>query len=242
MDSKWDIRTKLLLGENAIEKLSKSHVLIVGLGGVGAYAAEMLCRAGIGTMTLVDGDTVQPSNRNRQLVALISTEGRAKTSILSERFYDINPYIKLNIFQEYLKGTRIKEILDINYDYVIDAIDSLSPKVFFIRQCLTNKLPIVSSMGAGGKLDPSQVLVADISESYNCALARMLRKRLHKFKIISGFKVVFSPEPAAGDIELTGNEQNKKSIIGTISYMPAVFGCFCASVVINDLIYNFSKG
>jgi tRNA A37 threonylcarbamoyladenosine dehydratase len=233
----WLERTHILLGDEKLAKLQNAHVLVVGLGGVGAYAAEQIARAGVGQMTIVDGDIVQPSNRNRQLPALFSTQGMAKAEVVSRRLLDINPELKLTVVGTFLKDEAIPELLSTRFDYVVDAIDTLSPKVYLIMTALEKGYPLISSMGAGGKLDPSKIAVADISESYNCNLARMIRKRLSKFGIKKGFDVVFSSElvPREFIIETEG-EQNKKSTVGTISYLPAVFGCFLASVVIRNLI------
>ena len=237
MKKNWQERTALMVGEAGVEKLRNAHVLVVGLGGVGAYAAEQLCRAGIGQMTIVDGDVVETTNRNRQLPALISSEGRPKAEILEQRFRDINPDIHLRVINEYLKDDRMVEILDeARYDYVVDAIDTLSPKVFLIYHSLQRGFPIVSSMGAGGKFDPSLVQVSDISKSFNCKLARMLRKRLYKLGVRKGVPVVFSPEEVDKDRVKIEEGQNKKSTVGTISYMPPLFGCFCSSVVIRSLL------
>ena len=226
-----------MLGEEGLKKLAKAHVLVIGLGGVGAYAAEQLCRAGVGQLTIVDGDVVEQTNRNRQLPALASNEGESKAEILGKRFLDINPGLKIKIVNEYLKEDRMVEILNESaFDYVVDAIDTLTPKVFLISHSLQSKLPIVSSMGAGGKFDPSQVQSSDISKSYNCRLAKMIRKRLHKIDIRKGVKVVFSPEEVDPKRVRIEEGRNKKSAIGTISYMPPIFGCYCASVVIQDLL------
>jgi len=234
--TEWLSRTELLLGEEKIKGLQQSNVLVVGLGGVGAYAAEMICRAGVGSMTIVDGDMINSSNRNRQLPALVSTDGRPKAVVMGERLLDINPGLNLTVLQEYIRDERIVEILDRGFDYVVDAIDTLSPKIFLIYHSVQRNLPVVSSMGAGGKRDTSLIKISDISESYNCKLARILRKRLHKLGIREGVKVVFSPEPVPGEsiIRVEG-ERNKKSNVGTISFMPPAFGCAIASVVINDL-------
>jgi tRNA A37 threonylcarbamoyladenosine dehydratase len=235
--AKWQDRTALMLGEEGLKKLAKAHVLVIGLGGVGAYAAEQLCRAGVGQLTIVDGDVVEQTNRNRQLPALASNEGESKAEILGKRFLDINPGLKIKIVNEYLKEDRMVEILNESaFDYVVDAIDTLTPKVFLISHSLQSKLPIVSSMGAGGKFDPSQVQSSDISKSYNCRLAKMIRKRLHKIDIRKGVKVVFSPEEVDPKRVRIEEGRNKKSAIGTISYMPPIFGCYCASVVIQDLL------
>lgn len=237
----WTSRTELLLGKENLDMLQNAHVLVAGLGGVGAYAAENLCRAGIGKMTIVDGDAVTPGNRNRQLLALKSTEGKRKAALMAERLRDINPDLELFVVDEYLKNKRIDEICAEKYDYVVDAIDTLSPKVFLVYECIKQGLKVVSSMGAGGKTNPELVQIADISGSHSCRLARYMRKRLQKLGVRTGFKVVFSPEPIAeGSMIKTENEQNKKSMVGTISYMPAIFGCMCASVVIRDIIHTNS--
>lgn len=233
----WELRTRLLVGEKNIKKLHQSHVLVVGLGGVGACAAEMLCRSGIGHLTIVDGDIFQLSNLNRQLPSLNSNIGQKKATVLENRLHDINPKIVLNVIDEYISKDEMQNLFTEKYDYVIDAIDTLSPKIYLIYNSLKKGIPLVSSMGAGGKYDPALVRIADISESHTCNLARMLRKRLHKLGIYEGFKVVFSAETIDPEtIELTEEELNKKSVVGTISYMPVIFGCHCTSVVIRDLI------
>lgn len=233
----WLSRTELLTGKGKLIALREKHVLVAGLGGVGAMAAEQICRAGVGVMTIIDGDTVHPSNRNRQLPALKSTEGISKTEVMAKRLLDINPDLKLTLLNEYIKDERTLEILQQGYDYVVDAIDTLSPKVFLLYTCVQLGLPVVSSMGAGGKFDPAQISVVDIVDSYNCKLAYYIRKRLHKMGVRKGIKVVFSHEVVdRRSVILQEGESNKKSNVGTISYMPAVFGCFCASVVIRDLL------
>lgn len=233
----WLERTELLLTAGKLGKLKQSNVLVVGLGGVGAYAAEMICRTGVGKMTIVDSDVVEVTNRNRQLLSLESTTGRHKAEVMAERLRDINPGIRLTVVNEFIRDERTAELIDSqSFDYVVDAIDTLSPKVFLIAHCVKSGVRVVSSMGAGGKSDPSQVQVADISRSYNCGLARMIRKRLSKLGIKRGVKVVFSSEKVAGEAIRIEEGQNKKSTVGTISYMPALFGCFAAGVVINDLI------
>ncbi len=233
----WTKRTELLLGAEKIKLLKTSHVLIAGLGGVGGYAAEQLARAGIGHLTIVDGDVVQSSNRNRQIIALVSNEGKNKAQLFAERLRDINPDIKINVIDEFISDEQMDQLLEGNFDYAVDCIDTMSPKLHFIYQSMKRGIPLVSSMGAGGKLDPTLVEVADISESVNCRLAHYLRKRLRKMDIHSGFKVVFSPEQVdPATVLLTFGEKNKKSTVGTISYMPPVFGCCCASVVIRGII------
>ncbi|MDR1878863.1 MAG: tRNA threonylcarbamoyladenosine dehydratase [Bacteroidales bacterium] len=237
MIADWKDRTRLLLQEEKLSVLEQAHVLIVGLGGVGAYAAEMLCRAGVGRLTLVDGDCVEKTNRNRQLPALVSTEGKQKTKVLQDRFLDINPDIQLTLIDEFLQDDRIGEVLESNtYDYVIDAIDSLSPKVFLIAEALKRNIPIVSAMGAGGKSDPSKIRTDDIAKTKQCPLAAVVRKRLRKKGIYSGFKTVFSIEPTPDNVSREDSlSRFKRTTTGTISYMPALFGCWCASVCIREL-------
>lgn len=232
----WLERTGLILGEDGLNKLKSSNVLIVGLGGVGAFAAEMICRAGTGGMTIVDGDIIAPSNRNRQLPALKSTEGLSKAEVMGQRLRDINPGIEITVVDEYLKDERMEEILDAGFDYVVDAIDTLSPKIYLIHHSLQRKYKVVSSMGAGGKFDPTMIRISDISETTDCPLARILRKRLHRLGIRDGFTAVYSPEVVdKSKIVAVEDFRNKASIVGTISYMPAAFGIACASVVIRDL-------
>jgi tRNA A37 threonylcarbamoyladenosine dehydratase len=234
----WMSRTQLMMGDGSIEKLMNANVLVVGLGGVGGICAEMIVRAGVGKMTIVDADTVDPSNRNRQIPALKSTEHQLKAEVMAQRLLDINPDLQLTVLCEYIKNERTREILrEGNFDYVCDCIDTLSPKVHFIRSCMEMKLPLVSSMGAGGKLDPTKLEVCDISETYNCNLAKYVRKYLHKFGIRSGLDCVFSSEMAdKSNIITTEKAFPKKSIIGTMSYMPAVFGCTVASVAIRGIV------
>ena len=233
----WQERTRLLLGEEKLSIINGAHVLVVGLGGVGAYAAEMLARAGVGHLTLADADTVGESNINRQLIALHSTIGRAKTEIFAERLRDINPNIALTIHTEYIRDEKTWELLDeAKYDYVVDCIDTLSPKVNLIVGSLERGYKLVSSMGAGAKTDPTKIEVKDIGKSHHCPLAHMLRKRLHKQGVRSGFWAVFSPEPVREGSMIIAEETNKKSNVGSISYIPASFGCVCASVVIRDLL------
>ncbi|MCI7140590.1 tRNA threonylcarbamoyladenosine dehydratase [Alistipes sp.] len=233
----WLERTLLLLGEEKLGRIRRAHVLVVGLGGVGAYAAEMIARAGVGRMTLADADVVNETNINRQLVALHSTVGRQKAEVLAERLRDINPAIELTVINRYIKDEETYTLLDAApYDYVVDAIDTLSPKLALIAAALERRLPLVSSMGAGAKMDPTKLEIADISRTHHCPLAHMLRKRLHKLGIRSGFRAVFSPEPIREGAMILCEEQNKKSNVGTISYIPPLFGIGCASVVIRGLI------
>ncbi|MBP3455815.1 MAG: tRNA threonylcarbamoyladenosine dehydratase [Alistipes sp.] len=238
----WLERTELLLGEEKLSLLRRADVLVVGVGGVGAYAAEMIVRAGVGRMTIADADTVGRSNINRQLVALHSTVGMAKGEVLAARLRDINPELQLRAVNRYIKDAETDALLDSDrFDYVVDAIDTLSPKLALIKGALDRGIPLVSSMGAGAKTDPTLMEIKDISKTHHCPLAHMLRKRLHKIGINSGFRAVFSPEPIREGAMILCDEQNKKSNVGTISYLPAMFGIGCASVVIRDLIGEMNR-
>ena len=234
----WQERTSMLLGEETLARFTDSKVMVVGLGGVGAYAAEMLCRAGVGNMVILDSDTVSVTNRNRQLIALESTIGQLKTDVVAQRLRDINPAVNLTVIPEYIEESNLEEIFRLagKLDYVVDAIDTLAPKISLIKYCVENKIPHVSAMGAGAKLDATKIRIADISKSYNCPLAYILRKKLRKEGISKGFKVVFSEELPDRDAIVPMEERNKKSQVGTISYLPAVFGCVCAQAAIEYLI------
>lgn len=235
--NEWQQRTRLLMGEEKMERIRQSHVLVVGVGGVGAYAAEMLCRAGVGRLTLADADTVQPTNLNRQLPALHSTLGQPKVEVLAARFRDINPDIQLTLLPVFLKDDAIPALLDAApYSFVVDAIDTLAPKCHLIAEALKRHIKIVSSMGAGAKSDITQVRFADLWDTYHCGLSKAVRKRLQKMGVRRKLPVVFSTEQADPNaILLTEEEQNKKSTCGTVSYMPAVFGCYLAEYVIKRL-------
>ncbi len=234
----WMSRTQLMLGDNLVEKLIEKNVLVVGLGGVGGICAEMIVRAGIGKMTIVDNDTIDASNINRQIPALHSTVSQSKAQVLAARLKDINPLLELTMLEVFVEDASMLELIEKEpWDYVVDCIDTLSAKVDLIKGCMDRKLSIVSSMGAGGKVDPSQIRVTDLSKSYECNLARYVRKRLQALGIKKGLKVVFSPEkPDQTKIIVSDKVYPKKSIIGTLSYMPAIFGCTVASVVIRDLM------
>lgn len=237
-DTAWLGRTKLLVGEERLNKLMNANVLVVGLGGVGSFAAEFIARGGVGKMTICDGDVVDPTNRNRQLPALATTHGMGKAAWMKDRLLAINPELELNVVDEFLRMEPMKELLfSQRFDYVVDAIDSITPKLTLISTCYNYGIPIISSMGAGGKLDPTRIRVADISKTVNCRLAYYMRKRLRKYNIRKGLKTVFSDERAPeGSVMITDGSNFKKSAYGTISYMPAAFGGACASAVIRDLI------
>lgn len=234
--SNWQERTELLL-DKSHKKLKSANILIVGLGGVGGIASEMLCRAGIGKMTIVDGDEIDITNLNRQIFTTKQYIGKRKAPILADKLLSINENLELKVIDKYIKDNEMVELLEAEkYDYVIDAIDTLSPKVFLIYHSVQMNIPVVSSMGSGGKLNPTMVKVDDISKSYNCPLARIVRKRLHKLGVRKGLKVVYSPEKRIESSLKFIEAENKKTTLGTISYMPNIFGIYCSWVVVHDLI------
>ena len=239
----WQERTRMLLGEERMALLARSRVAVIGLGGVGAFAAEMLVRAGVGTLLILDSDCVSLTNKNRQLLALDSTLGRPKAQVLRERLLDINPALKLTLCESYLDETNAADLIrPEEIDFLVDAIDTLGPKLALIRHCVENHIPLVSSMGSGAKYDMTKIRITDLSKSFNCPLAYIVRKKLRKMGITKGFKVVFSEElpDEAAIVEMTPEEQaevsHKKSQVGTLSYLPAAFGCACAQAAIQYLI------
>ena len=237
MDTSWMERTTLLVGNKGLEKLNNAHVLIVGLGGVGSYAAEAIARSGVGKMTIIDGDTVDPTNRNRQLQALTSTHGLNKAVLMGERIKLINPEVDLTVIESFKNPDDMKDFMTQKFTYVIDAIDSISPKLYLLQTAYFNNQRIISSMGAGGKMDPTKIQVVDIAQTYNCPMAQYVRKRLRYMNIYKGINSVFSTElPAKHSIMKTDGSKFKKSAYGTISYLAAAFGLTCASVVIRDIV------
>ena len=237
MTQPWQERTLLLMGEEALQKLAESVVAVIGLGGVGAYAAEMLARAGVGKLVLLDSDCVAESNKNRQLLALDSNMGRKKTEVMATRLHDINPSLEITHIDEYLTQENVAVLLGpYKLDFLVDAIDTLTPKLSLIHYCVNAGIPLVSSMGSGAKYDATKVRITDLSKSYNCPLAYIVRKKLRKMGIEKGFPVVFSEElPDENAIVETRGETNKKSQVGTVSYLPAVFGCVCAQAAIRHI-------
>lgn len=234
--AEWQVRTELLLGADALIRLRKAKVAVIGLGGVGAYAAEMITRAGVGSLVILDSDVVNQSNKNRQLIALDSTMGKSKVDVLTARLHDINPQLEITGIKEYLTENNVEGLLkNQNVDFIIDAIDTLSPKIALIIYAVKNQIPLVSSMGAGAKVDATKIRIKDISKSFNCPLAYILRKKLRKAGISKGFNVVFSEELPDSEAIIPVEEQNKKSQVGTISYLPAVFGCVAAQSAILHL-------
>lgn len=237
-DLAWLSRSELLVGKEGIDKLQKSHVLVVGLGGVGSFAAEFICRSGVGEMTIVDGDVVDPSNRNRQLPALFTTHGVSKAEWMKERLLAINPDLKLNVVNEFLTPERCRELMENKYDYVMDCIDSVTPKLTLIEEAFKSGKAVVSSMGAGGKTDPTKIRVADLYDTHTCKLAFYIRKRIKRLGVNKGVKAVFSTEDMNKDsLIMTDGSNFKQSAYGTISYLPAAFGGVAASVVIRDLLH-----
>ena len=230
----WKERTGLLVGEQTLRRFAEASVAVIGVGGVGGYAAEMIVRAGVGHLIILDSDQVTVSNKNRQLLALDSTVGRPKCDVLSERLLDINPELDIRIIKDYLEDPATL-LAGLRIDFLVDAIDTLSPKLSLIKYCVDNRIPLVSSMGAGAKFDVTKIRIADISKSFNCPLAYIVRKRLRHMGISRGFKVVFSEELPDENAIVPDNGRNKKSQVGTISYLPAVFGCACAQVAIEHL-------
>lgn len=236
-DVSWLSRSALLVGDEGIQILQNKHVLVVGLGGVGSFAAEFICRVGVGEMTIVDGDVVDPTNRNRQLPALSTNHGVSKAKIMEERLLAINPHLKLHVVEEFLSPEMCKDILKNTFDYIMDCIDSVTPKLTLLSTAASTGIPIVSSMGAGGKMDPTKIRVALMPDTYQCVFAFYLRKRLKKIADMSQIKAVYSQELVMKDsLVMTDGSNYKRSAYGTISYLPGAFGGVCASVVIRDLL------
>lgn len=235
--AKWQERAALLFKEEGLNKLKNSNVLVVGLGGVGSFAAEFLVRAGVGQLTIVDGDTVDITNINRQLPALHSTIGEPKVKIVGDRLMDINPELNLIRIEEFLSPERASEIVTTEFDYVLDCIDSLTPKINLLVAAKRKKIKVISNMGAGGKFDVNKVVVRDISKTEVCPLAKNIRKRLRKEGINKGVKAVYSIEhPDTTSIKTTDGSNYKKSFYGTNSWMPALFGLHAAETVVKHLI------
>ena len=234
--AKWQERAELLFKAEGLQNLKNANVLVVGVGGVGSFAAEFLARAGVGNLTIVDGDVVDITNINRQLPALHSTVGMSKIEVVGNRLMDINPELNLTKVQEFLSPERAFEIVEEKYDYVLDCIDSVTPKLNLIIGAKRKRVKIISSMGAGGKMEASKVKVADITNTVNCMFAKTIRRRLKEFKI-DKLKVVFSSEiQDETSLKMTDGSNYKKSFYGTNSYMPGLFGLYMAETVIRYLI------
>lgn len=238
---KWQERAELLFKKEGLNKLENSNVLLVGLGGVGSFAAEFLVRAGVGKLTIVDGDTVDITNINRQLPALHSTIGQPKVNVVGDRLMDINPELKLTRVEEFLSPERALEIVSEEFDYVLDCIDSVTPKLNLIIAAKRKRVKIISSMGAGGKMEASKVHVSCITNATNCMLAKTIRKRLKAVKI-DKLKVVSSSEiQDETSLKMTDGTNFKRSFYGTNSYMPGLFGLYAAETVIRHLLKNEIK-
>lgn len=229
-------RTSLLIGDAGLQRLAAAKVLVAGVGGVGSYAVEALARAGVGCLTLVDSDTVHPSNINRQLHALTTTVGQPKVAVMTERLLQINPGLQVTPLQELIIPDNVLGLLEPGYDLVLDAIDTFSAKLALLQNCVERGLPVISSMGAAGKLDPSRIKIADIADSQGCRLARKLRKELRRSGITSGVTVVYSDEPCSLERLGEPEAEGERRPLGTISYLPAAFGLFMASEAIKRLL------
>lgn len=235
--AEWTERAELLFKKEGLDKLKKSNVLVVGMGGVGSFAAEFIARAGVGKMTIVDGDVVDITNVNRQLPALHSTVGQPKVKIVGDRLLDINPELQLIRIEEFLSPERAFELVTTEYDYVLDCIDSITPKLNLLIAAKRKKVKVISNMGAGGKFEAGKVVVKDISKTEVCPLAKTIRKRLKKAGINKGVKAVFSLEkPDDSSLKMTDGKNYKKSFYGTNSWMPALFGLHAAETVVKHLL------
>ena len=232
----WE-RTRIIIGEQGIERLRGSHVLLAGLGGVGSFAAEALARVGVGRLTLADCDVVAPSNLNRQLVALKSTLGRKKVEVMAARIADINPHCRLTQIDSFLQAEEMPVLLERPFDYVVDAIDSLNSKVSLIATALERGIPVAASMGAGGRMDPTRLVVGDLMDSEVCPLARVVRRRLRRRGVGRGVLAVWSTETPCAPLPPEAVGQGRpRAINGTVSYLPALFGMTLAGSVIQRLL------
>ncbi len=235
MEERWNDRTRLLLGESAAARLAAARVFIAGIGGVGGYAAEMLARSGVGHLTLVDADCVSVTNLNRQIIAVIPDIGKPKTDLFERRFLDINPEISVTPLREFISPDNVADMLSEGFDYVIDAIDTVAPKVALLAHCLREKIPVISSMGAGGRVDPTKAGYFDLWETREDGLARAVRQRLKKIGLRRRLDVVASSEAPRSGAVIELDERNKRSSYGTIATIPSVFGILLAAKVINNL-------
>ena len=229
-------RTALLIGDDSLARLTACRVLVAGVGGVGSYAVEALARAGVGSLTLVDGDTIHPSNCNRQLHALTTTVGRPKVEVMAERLLQINPALQVEPLHELITPDNVSALLEPGFDLVLDAIDSFNAKLALLQNCVERQIPVISSMGAAGKLDPTRIRIVDIADSQGCRLARKLRKELRRGGVSNGVTVVYSDEPCSLERLGEPEAEGERRPLGTISYLPAAFGLFMASVAIKRLL------
>ena len=239
-------RTSILVNKNGLKKLENVNILLAGVGGVGSFVAEALARAGVGSITLIDNDVVDVSNINRQLIALHSTIGKSKVEVMKLRILDINPECNIDAKQLLITPENTEELLnEKTYDYVIDAIDTLTSKVNLVKTSHEMGIKTISSMGAGGKTDPTQIRVDDLYKTRECALARVMRTRLKKLDVKNGITAVFSTEQGIAPlppVENTEDENRTRATNGTLSYMPSLFGLTIAGIVIKDIVgTDFNK-
>ncbi len=242
MKDNLNARTSLLFGADAVQIFKRSRIAVIGLGGVGSFAAEALARSGIGKLLLVDFDKVSPSNLNRQILALETTIGKYKTEVMEERILQINPAIEVDIFTGFCDENSRPDLLT-DIDFVIDAIDSLNPKVSLIEYAFLQNIPIISVFGAACRFDPAKIAIADISKTHTCPLARKIRKYLHRRGIFSGIPVVYSTEPAHEKAILKIDEEEhdethrgrKRNTLGSSSYLPGIMGMWAASYVLRKI-------
>ena len=233
MDNQF-LRTQMILGADAMERLHRSHVAVFGLGGVGSYAVEALARSGIGELTLIDDDVVSPTNLNRQLEALHSTVGERKTDAIASRCRDINPDIVLHPVCARYDAAHREEFFSMRYDYIIDAIDTVSSKLDLIQTSIQRDIPIICAMGTGNKLDPSQLRIDDISKTFNCSLARVMRKELRE-RGIRHLRVLYSPELPARPLALEAPPPGRRSVPASLVWVPGCAGLMMAGDVILTL-------
>lgn len=231
----WDDRTFTLIGEDAMARLSRARVLVVGVGGVGGYAAEMLLRSGVGYLTLVDADEVALTNLNRQIIATLPDIGKPKVELFAGRFAAINPGAEINPVQEFLTADNVAPLLDSGFDYVVDCIDTVAPKVALIMECWQRHLPVISSMGAGGRVDPTKCGYFDLWETREDGLARAVRQRLKKSGMRRPLKVVASTEAPRSASLVMVESTNKRSSYGTLASIPAIFGILLANHVLRHI-------
>jgi tRNA A37 threonylcarbamoyladenosine dehydratase len=234
-------RTEILIGRDSLLKLKEKHVLVAGLGGVGSYAAEAIARAGVGRLTLLDHDVVDPSNINRQLVALHSTIGQPKTRIMAQRLRDVNPALRIDLLEDFLQPREAEAlILAGNYDFVADCIDSIACKAALVAACTQHGVPVVSAMGAGNRLDVTRVRVALLADTHGCPLAREMRAQLRALQATLAYPVVYTDEPRRPPLPhqpVGGDTPGRpRAVNGTISYMPPLFGMMLSGVVIKQFL------
>lgn len=239
-DESRDSRTRRLLGDDAVSALSRARVAVIGTGGVGGYAVETLARTGIGHLLLIDADEVAESNLNRQIIALRSTVGKSKTALFEAHCRDINPEIDVTAIREFVTPDNAAGLIGTYVDFVIDAIDTVAPKMAVIKHCLDNRIPVISSMGAGGRVDPTKIVYCDIWETREDGLARAVRQQLKRAGIRRRLRVVASTEAPHSNSLIELNSQNKRSSYGTIMSIPAIFGIYLANHVILNIINNIS--